>query len=47
MNYLNNEKIIVAVQEEAIDITSLISKMKDESSGALSIFLGILYIIFL
>jgi len=43
MNKLNNEKIIVAVQEEPIDITSLISKMKDESSGALSIFLGTLY----
>ena len=43
MNNCNNgnkEKLFVSIQEEPIDINSLISLMKDKSAGALSIFLG-------
>jgi molybdopterin synthase catalytic subunit len=36
----SNENIIYSIQEDPIDIASLITKMKDSKGGALSIFLG-------
>ena len=36
----NNDKLFISVQEDPIDISSLILLMKDKSAGALSIFLG-------
>jgi molybdopterin synthase catalytic subunit len=37
---LKNDQIIYFIQEDPIDIPSLITKMKDNKGGALSIFLG-------
>jgi hypothetical protein len=36
----NNDKLFISIQEEPIDVSYLISLMKDKSAGALSIFLG-------
>lgn len=40
MEKLDNDQITVAIQEEVIDVGALIQKMKHNSAGALSIFLG-------
>jgi molybdopterin synthase catalytic subunit len=37
---MDNNRILIGIQEEPIDIGSLITKMKDSSAGALSIFIG-------
>lgn len=37
---MNHDDIIVGIQEEPIDVGTLITKMKSSSVGALSIFLG-------
>jgi molybdopterin synthase catalytic subunit len=36
----SNDDIIIQIQEEKIDVGELISKMKSNNAGALSIFLG-------
>jgi hypothetical protein len=37
---MENEKIIVNIQEEPIDVGLLVNQMKSANAGALSIFLG-------
>jgi hypothetical protein len=37
---MNNDKIIVGIQEEPIDVGGLLKELKSPSAGALSIFLG-------